>query len=370
MNRIRRKNKTPKVSIVIPVYNVEVYLRQCLDSVVNQTLQDVEIICVNDGSTDRSIHILKEYADRDPRIRIINKMNEGYGKAVNIGIDHATGEYLGIVEPDDFLATGMLKILYNRAKKTGVDIIKADYNRFSCDKNSVNFTYHKVDPTGKHYNTILWLKKNLNFESFKFTMMTWLGLYKRSFLTRYNIRHNETPGASYQDNGFWFQTMMFAKTLYLLDQPYYNYRTDNPNSSINNRNKVFCIQKEYQFIESIIVKNQKYRYKAIFHWAKFVNYLFNFKRIHQKYKRAFLEMFSNELNNARTANELNYDLFNGYEQYLINLLMDRPDKFYRVILNRPSLLEKFFSIKNSNDKRYKIITFLGLHIKLRRLRAI
>ena len=102
----------PKVSIVIPVYNVEKYLRDCLDSVCNQTLKDIEIICVDDGSTDASGIILDEYAEMDDRFRIIHKKNEGYGKAVNIGMAAVKAPYVGIVESDDMLVPYMYENLY------------------------------------------------------------------------------------------------------------------------------------------------------------------------------------------------------------------------------------------------------------------
>ena len=107
----------PKVSIVIPTYNVEQYLKECLDSVINQTLKDIEIICVDDGSTDNSGKILDEYAAKDSRIKVIHKENGGYGKAMNVGIDNATGEYIGIVEPDDYIEFDMYETLYINAKK-------------------------------------------------------------------------------------------------------------------------------------------------------------------------------------------------------------------------------------------------------------
>ena len=94
----------PKVSVIVPVYNVEPYLRECMDSIVRQTLKEIEIICINDGSTDGSLEILKEYADRDDRIILVDKENGGYGLAMNIGLDRASGEYIGIVEPDDYVA--------------------------------------------------------------------------------------------------------------------------------------------------------------------------------------------------------------------------------------------------------------------------
>ena len=88
----------PKVSVIVPVYNVEPYLRACMDSIVRQTLKDIEIICINDGSTDGSLAILKEFAELDKRITIVDKENGGYGMAMNIGLDRATGEYIQFLD--------------------------------------------------------------------------------------------------------------------------------------------------------------------------------------------------------------------------------------------------------------------------------
>ena len=97
----------PKVSIIVPTYNVEQYLREAMDSIINQTLKDIEIICIDDGSTDNSGKILDEYASKDSRVKVIHKKNGGYGKAMNVGLDNATGEYVGIVEPDDYIEPDM-----------------------------------------------------------------------------------------------------------------------------------------------------------------------------------------------------------------------------------------------------------------------
>ena len=99
----------PKVSIIIPVYNVEQYLPKCLDSIINQTLKDIEIICINDGSIDNSLSILKEYASKDDRIIIIDKENEGQGIARNLGIKKAKGKYIGFVDPDDWVDIQMFE---------------------------------------------------------------------------------------------------------------------------------------------------------------------------------------------------------------------------------------------------------------------
>ena len=120
----------PKVSIVMPTYNVEKYFRQCMESVINQTLTDIEIIPVDDGSPDNCGAIMDEYAAKDSRIKPIHQQNGGYGKAVNAGINAATGEYIGIVETDDWCDPKMFEKLYTQAKKLDADVCKCDFRYY------------------------------------------------------------------------------------------------------------------------------------------------------------------------------------------------------------------------------------------------
>ena len=126
-----------KISVIIPVYNVEKYLSECLDSIVNQTLKEIEIICVNDGSTDNSLSILKEYAFKDNRIKIINKENEGQGYARKVGLDSATGKYILFCDSDDYYAelTAFEK-LYNCAEDKETDLVTFDFFRLVINKKS------------------------------------------------------------------------------------------------------------------------------------------------------------------------------------------------------------------------------------------
>lgn len=117
--------KLPKVSVIIPVYNTEKYLKKCLDSVCNQTLQDIEIICINDCSQDNCLEILKAYALSDTRVRIIDfKENRGAGAARNAGIEAAQGEYIGFVDSDDFIDLDFYEKLYNSGTKTKANVVK------------------------------------------------------------------------------------------------------------------------------------------------------------------------------------------------------------------------------------------------------
>ncbi|MGX2973256.1 glycosyltransferase family 2 protein, partial [Helicobacter sp. T3_23-1059] len=117
----------PKISIIIPCYNVERYVRECVESVLNQTLREIEIIIVNDGSTDGTGEILHEVANKDKRIILITQENGGYGVAVNNGIAKAKGEYIGIVESDDFINPQMYEKLYAKAKETDAQVVKCNF---------------------------------------------------------------------------------------------------------------------------------------------------------------------------------------------------------------------------------------------------
>ena len=199
-----------KVSIIVPTYNVEQYLAECMDSITGQTLRELEIICVNDGSTDGSLNILKKYAASDDRIIIIDKKNEGYGRAMNDGLDRASGEYVGIVEPDDYVDLHMYEDLYRIAKEKNLDIIKADFYRFVCNKNGeVLKSYDALSKDGTGYNEVINPKENDRI--FRYVLNTWSGIYRRSFIEKYHIRHNVSPGASFQDNGFCFRHSAWRK---------------------------------------------------------------------------------------------------------------------------------------------------------------
>ena len=168
----------PKVSIIVPVYNVEKYLEKCLDSILSQTLQDIEIICVNDGSTDKCGEILDIYASRDSRIRVVHKKNSGYGHSINVGYEIATGEYIGIVESDDFISEDMYERLYFYANKYKLDLVKS---------NAI-FLWDTLDVQRNSYNKMLdqYYCKVLEPDNrelmYKFFMNTWSGIYKKDFL--------------------------------------------------------------------------------------------------------------------------------------------------------------------------------------------
>lgn len=314
-----------KVSIVIPVFNVEKYLSTCISSAINQTLKDIEIICIDDGSTDSSGEILDEFAKKDSRIRVIHKCNEGYGKAVNTGMDAAAGEYFAILESDDFVSPEMYETLYDTAKKYSLDIIKADYASFLEKNGEIVLTEKKIAKDGM-YNRVITVKDELSDVVQNAGLYTWSGIYNLAFLRKRGIKHNETPGASYQDNGFWFITITSAETVFFLDKSFYRLRRDNPNSSVFSKAKVFCIRDEYDFIYDWLKRNSdSFEDLLPNYWAaRHKSYIYNLFRIDSQYRKEFLKHFSATIEKSKKY--LDYSLFSDRSKKIIQAIQLDPSE--------------------------------------------
>ena len=179
------KQEKSKVSIIIPIYNHEKYLRECLDSVINQTMNDIEIICVNDGSTDGSFAILKEYANNDNRLKIVDKKNTGLGPSRNVGLDYISGEYVMFLDSDDMLRNNACEVAYGKIKESNSDILSFGWNVFT-DTN--NLVYKKIS---KDYKLV---DKNISFmnNDWENALKTdhpylWNKIYKTDFIKGYRF---------------------------------------------------------------------------------------------------------------------------------------------------------------------------------------
>ena len=172
----------PAISLLIPIYNVEKYLRECLDSVLAQSFTDFEAICINDGSTDSSRAIVQEYLDADGRFRVIDKANSGYGASMNQGLDAATGKYVAILESDDAFTPDALEVLYNLATTHNAQAVKADF-WFYWSQNEKLEPCHVISEglCGKLVNP------QEVFEPFYAKPSIWSGMYNRAFLQENDI---------------------------------------------------------------------------------------------------------------------------------------------------------------------------------------
>ncbi len=317
------------VSVIVPIYNVEQYLAKCLDSIISQTLKNIEIICVNDGSNDGSAAILEKYAAKDGRIKVITQPNGGYGKAVNNGAAAACGEYIGIVEPDDFILPKMYKTLYNAAKTNNCEIVKSDFYRFYGDGREK--TLWRTAQEDKNYGRVICPAEEK--ECFRYVMNTWCGIYRRDFLLSGGIRHNETPGASFQDNGFWFKGFCLAKRIMFVNKAFYMNRRDNPGSSVANKEKVYCGNTEYALIYDWLCENAelKEKFTDVFLMKKLHTYMFNLRRIASEFRREYILRFSREFAESLERGELRQPMFTRKEwTELMQLIRDPEEYFYTV----------------------------------------
>lgn len=222
-----------KISVIVPVYNVEKYLSQCLDSIIRQSMGNIEIICINDGATDNSKAILEEYAAKDDRILLVNKPNGGYGSACNIGLKLAKGKYISIIEPDDFISTEMYEKMLACAEKYDADIVKTPF-----------YEYFDGDDTKEQSAVkINWSEQcNIPKQSFRlkdcpefcyFHPSIWSCLFKKSFLDDINASFVEAKGGGWVDNPFQVKAFCLAKKIVFVDEAFYHYRVSNPTSSSN-----------------------------------------------------------------------------------------------------------------------------------------
>lgn len=224
-----------KVSIIMPSLNVAGYIGETMDSVLAQTLKEIEVICVDAGSTDGTLEILRGYASKDHRVHLIESEKKSYGYQMNLGIDAAAGEYIGIVETDDYIEPDMYETMYDAALAKNVDIVKGDFDMFTMNSNGqrvfVEYSLGRQNRVG--YDTIYSCDEYLSGKS-KPECYIWNAIYRKGFLQENNVKFNETPGASFQDFSFRYQTAFFAKRIYALKRVFYHYRRDNTSASTYN----------------------------------------------------------------------------------------------------------------------------------------
>ena len=253
--RVKMFLSNVEVSVIVPVLNTRDYIQECLDSIRKQTLESIEVICVDGGSTDGTLDIINDYVKSDNRFLLVTDTKGSYGAQVNRGFELAKGRYLAIAEPDDYVSVTMYEDLFGEAIDSQADIVRSDYCRFIGEPNE-RFFFQKSACDKK------WYYKDLNSyeekDLLENTPANWSGIYKRSFLENNRILHNTTKGAAYQDLGFWFLTFTLAKKIRFIPTTGYYYRIDNPNSSINAKDKSECLKAELSWLKEQLIERKLY----------------------------------------------------------------------------------------------------------------
>lgn len=229
-----------KLSIIVPVYNVEKYLPKCLESLIKQTLKDIEIICVNDGSMDNSLAILKEFASKDSRIRIIDNQHQGVAKTRNTGIEQSTGEYIGFVDSDDYIDIDFFEKLYNSATKSNSDIAIASILKHKNFFNIYNAKYTKEE-------TAITIQDKIKLCEDKkhFFFYAWNKIYHSGFIKENNIKFSE--GQIYEDVMFAIKALYYSNKIISVYGTKYHY-IEHENSLTKYKDKTG--EKEHDLIKA------------------------------------------------------------------------------------------------------------------------
>lgn len=226
-------NNEPLISVIVPVYNVEKYLGQCLDSIINQTMKDIEIICVDDGSTDGSLDILNSYKEKDDRIIILTQKNLYAGVARNTGLKIAKGKYLSFLDSDDFFDANMLEDMYNQAEKDKSDVVVCNFCEYNTNTKETRF---RVKIEKRFITKSPFTPKDVINDIFNFGgLNAWSKLFRRQLFID-NDLHFE-PCMCCNDFTCVCTAMAACKKISVLEKPYVHYRISQTSNITSKRNK-------------------------------------------------------------------------------------------------------------------------------------
>ena len=250
----------PKVSIIVPVYNAEKYLERCINSLKNQTLRDIEIILVDDSSTDSSLELCNKMAMEDSRIKVIHKVNEGAGKARNAALQVATGEYIGFADSDDFVECRMFETLYEKAEKYNSDLVMSgvlfvDGNMFSQEGEKLRKTYFDKDTHFDNEESLKKLRMGIvgalpeDEDDSKYGMSIWKNLFRHDVIKKNNIIFESEREKLSEDALFMVDFVSFIKKATGISDAFYNYCRNG--ESISKSYKKDRFEKSLVFVDEV-----------------------------------------------------------------------------------------------------------------------
>lgn len=360
----------PKISVVVPVYGVEKYLNECVDSILNQTIKDIEVILVDDGSKDKCPQIIDEYAKKDSRVVAIHQENGGYGKAVNHGISVARGEFIGIIESDDWIEPDMYEKLLHEAEQTDSDITKCSffsYNSFS-EKKDVAFDSDLCKIASIP-------DESFSLDSFPsilaFPPSIWSCLYKSSFIKVQKVQ--ETKSASYQDLPFFVESLCRAERISFVKEYLVHYRQEfgQNSSTLRTDDRLLYLPKQWILTKELLKKYNKYdMLKEFFTYQCFCACLGAYRCIQWKYKKDFMNILRELYEDLLSDNTFSYKYFSKHEKNILaaqakgsiwgglgmTLKMIR-QFLVRINIKRNVFLFQFLGVQFTNKKEHDFYQF-------------
>lgn len=329
------KKSGVKISVIIPVYNNEKYLRECLDSVVSQTLRETEILCVDDGSTDKSLNILKEYASKDIRLIILTQRNSGSGPARNSGIKIAAGQFVFFMDSDDLLPErDILETLYEHAVKNNVHICGGQFSSFFNDSPNIVTTLFKNNFYGYNFDK----NEKIQYSDYQFDYGYARFIYERNFLIQNSIFFQ--PYRRFQDPPFFAEAMIKAKEFYAVDKISYLYRKFKKRSPWSN---VQCEDLVKGILFNLKLSNS-YGLPRL-HNLTFSRLVAHFDRIGHIHNFYFLFLL--------------FMVFRAYDKKYVEKM---PAKKFKLFFYK-NIFKTFFSVENVGKS--KQITVLGFPMKVK-----
>lgn len=350
----------PLISIIVPVYNVSEYLRQALDSCLNQSFQNFEIICIDDCSTDGSLEILKDYAQKDSRIKVIEfKENHGQGYARNYALYNvACGEYVMFLDPDDWYEPDTFEIAYNKIEKNNNDFLIFGYKIFDEATGEVSMNTKYLEPFTDVIDKPDIKLYELN-KSFIIAVYMWAMIYKKDFLIKNNIKCSEDIRIG-EDIEFYIRAVVNSDSVSVVDKPMYNYRIKRKSLSVDN-------------LYSDVIKARRRAYNIILdakndYMADFIPYYINahlyWYKTRLKSDNVLMHNFYNEMRKDFIKLRKNYDIeslkeYIDYKNFIYVCKNNWTKRQLKVFI------QSLFNVRNSKNKTHKEITICGFKIKLK-----
>lgn len=296
----------PKISVIVPVYNVEKYLENCLNSIINQTFSDIEIICVNDGATDNSEAILKKYQQQDNRIKIVNKKNGGLSSARNAGLKVATGDFISFIDSDDWIDKTMLEKMYENITKLNTDISICAVHNFDEQKQTIDdsLPYFTLELFNERFDNKVFSYTDTKDFIMDVCVMAWNKLYRKSFLDEQKATFPD--GLIFEDGPFFFSIFFKTQKVSLVREFLYFYRINRTGSILQKHNKnlmdiIDIVNLMYEKISQTPIWNE---IKNTFYKKKADDIFYRYQLIPLKYKKKFAKKFREE---SHLAKEENFD---------------------------------------------------------------
>ncbi|WP_407376086.1 glycosyltransferase family 2 protein [Methanobrevibacter sp.] len=313
-----------KVSVVIPVYNVEDFLGECLDSIINQTLKDIEIICVNDGSQDRSLEILNEYASRDERMTVLDQENGGHAVATNRGMRLATGKYIFFMDSDDILELTALEETYNVAEERNVDFVIFQAINYYMDTGElVEAENYSMNELADFVGDSVFNYRDIRDYVFKITVTPWSKLYNREFVMKNNIIYPE--GFVFDDNVFFYDTLFAADRITFLRKHLFKRRWYSTSSTTSGGQHFANYIDICDLIWQVFFKYGEFdNYKENLLHKKFYTNFHWYRHIKPEFKQYFLDRLREDYRRIASDEE--------FKQYIIKDLTDAERRVFESVL--------------------------------------